>query len=60
MTTQRIKGEIAFSCDLCPDTFESGTRDWADAWRAAKEKGWQAIRTEKGFEHVCRSCGSEL
>jgi hypothetical protein len=63
MTTQRIKGEIVFSCDRCSETFEpprlgtgSAQRDWNDTWEDAKRAGWRALKNGKDWEHVCPDC----
>lgn len=63
MTTQTIKGQIAFSCDRCPETYEppklglgSEQREWTDVWEDAKAEGWRARKIGGEWQHHCPEC----
>jgi hypothetical protein len=61
------KGQIAFSCDRCPETYEpellgvgSVQREWVDVWQDAKAAGWRARTNPAGqWEHICPNCLSK-
>lgn len=63
MTTQEIKGQVAFSCDKCPETYEpprlgigSEKREWLEVWEDAKRAGWRARQNGSEWEHLCPGC----
>lgn len=63
MTTQTIKGQIAFSCDGCSDTYEpprlglgSEPREWSEVWEDAKRAGWRARQKDGDWVHLCPDC----
>ena len=58
MTTHTIKGMVAFSCDVCSETYEpANQRDFASAWAEARAIGWRSHKAEWGnFEHQCPAC----
>jgi len=61
MTMQRVKGFIAYSCDECPETVETGEEgDAREAWAEARGQGWVAFKDSKGnWVHHCPSCAEE-
>jgi hypothetical protein len=58
MTTHRIKGEIAFSCDHCTETVTpTHQENFTTAWAEAHAAGWRAVKKRWGvFEHHCPDC----
>lgn len=54
---ERIKGEIAFHCDLhgCHDGIETGEKDFAEAKATAQAEGWQFRRRDEAWKHFCCS-----
>lgn len=63
MTTQKIKDQITFSCDKCPEVYEparlglgSEPREWSEVWEDAKRAGWRALKNGSEWEHLCPSC----
>lgn len=53
----RQHGKLIFECDSCPETFEPETRDFDEAWSAAKAEGWTARKLGKDWLHGCPACG---
>lgn len=57
MTAHTIKGEIAFSCDECPETYTpDGIEEFGVAWDDARSLGWRAFKVGSTFEHLCPAC----
>lgn len=55
MTIERIKGAVAFTCDLqgCHEGLETGERDFADANAQAKAEGWVFAQRHGDWKHFC-------
>ncbi len=55
MTTERIKGEIAFHCDTrgCSEGIETGTKDFSEAKDTANEAGWLFRKRGDDWKHFC-------
>lgn len=54
-----VRGEIAFSCDGCPETLETGTLQARDAQRIRERSGWSAVMVRGEWQHLCEECGRE-
>lgn len=52
----RQHGKIIFECDCCPETFESETADFNEAWTAAKAEGWRSKKVAEEWLHSCGKC----
>lgn len=56
MSIDRIKGSVAFFCDLpgCEEGIETGERDFIEAKDHAKAEGWQfRKRDPEGWKQFC-------
>lgn len=62
MTVERIKGNVAFTCDLegCDEAIETGTGDFRTALDEATEDGWRFLTREGAFKHFCRVKHAEM
>lgn len=61
MSTFKVKGQLAFACDGCPETIEPESQSFSEGWAEAKEKGWVCFsKRGGGFEHYCPSCKEDL
>lgn len=49
----RQHNKIVFECDCCPETFESETEDFSEAWAAAKREGWRNKQVGGVWLHSC-------
>lgn len=58
MSVDRIKGKVAFLCDLrgCDNGLETDTGDFHEAAAEAKQEGWQFRNREGEWKHFC--CGN--
>lgn len=58
MTSHRIKGEFAWSCDGCTESITPTQQtDFGAAWEEARGLGWRAIKHGWGdYEHRCPEC----
>jgi hypothetical protein len=59
MTGHRIKNNVAFSCDDCPETYESDTDVLRDAWAEAQSAGWTSYQYKGSWFHRCEDCSSK-
>lgn len=55
MSTERIKGAVAFFCDTkgCDEGVETGERDFQHAHAAAKAEGWVFRNRDGEWKHYC-------
>lgn len=55
MTTERIKGKLAYTCDLrgCHEALETEETDFALARVEAKEAGWLTRKRDDGWKNFC-------
>jgi hypothetical protein len=55
MTTERIKGCIAFYCDLpgCTESVETGEREFNEASASVKADGWCFRKRGAVWKHFC-------
>lgn len=62
MTIDRIKGRIAYLCDLpgCHEGLETETRYFAEAREAAKEEGWVTRKRDDTWENYCCASHEEM
>lgn len=62
MTIERIKGCVAFHCDLkgCDDSIETATGDFSEARDEAKEAGWQFRKRDDVWKHFCSTGHEEM
>jgi hypothetical protein len=56
MSIERIYGEIAFICDECSDTMETGEADFTEALANAKMEGWVSMKVGGDWNHYCSGC----
>lgn len=49
----RIYGKFVFECEMCTETLETNTHDFAEAKRCMDEAGWRAEKIGKNWEHRC-------
>jgi hypothetical protein len=50
-------GGLAFYCDRCSESFDTGEKHWGMAWATVSEHGWRARKNDRGvWEHICASC----
>jgi hypothetical protein len=60
MTTERIKGSVAFSCDNCSETIQPECQDdFGSAWQEAFENGWRCFQAGDEWQHHCPACCEE-
>lgn len=59
MTTHRIRGRVAFSCDGCPETHESETDVFRDALEEARAAGFVVAEVRGEYHHYCAACAKE-
>lgn len=57
MSTDRIKGKIAFLCDGadCSEGLETDHAEFAEALEQAKEEGWLVRKRGETWMHFCSS-----
>lgn len=62
MTIDRIKGAIAFICDLedCGDGIETGCKDFMEAKQHAKDEDWQFRNRDGVWKHFCCRAHEEM
>lgn len=62
MTTDRIKGKVAFFCDLpgCREDLETESGDFMAAKDEAKEEGWQFRNRDGEWKHFCCATHEEM
>ncbi len=55
MSIDRIKGAVAFFCDLggCDNSIETGESQFGDAILAAKDEGWKIRNRDGIWKHFC-------
>lgn len=56
MSSERIKGEVVFTCDTCEETLETDVSDFDEANAARRSAGWGARLGAEGWEHICADC----
>lgn len=60
MTVSAVKGSTVFSCDTCPEAYESEDETgFHEVWAEAKKKGWRARKVMGNWEHQCPGCVSD-
>jgi hypothetical protein len=62
MTIDRIKGKVAFLCDLdgCGEGLETGEGEFARAMGAAREEGWLTRQRNGQWKHFCCANHEEM
>lgn len=56
----RQGGSVVFECDCCPETFDSETDDFSDAWCKARAEGWKSLKVADQWLHSCGSAKCKL
>lgn len=56
MSSERIGGTHSFSCDTCPEHFDTEQRDFTAALSDAKGEGWVAYPVSGEWCHACPGC----
>lgn len=56
MSAHRIKGEVSFSCDECPETLETEKTNFDAALRVLERAGWKLLRRNRQWENMCPAC----
>jgi hypothetical protein len=56
MTTHVVKGQVVFSCDDCPETYEPDEGDFGTAWALARGLGWRTRQRDGKWQHSCPDC----
>lgn len=52
----RQHGKIAFECDGCDETIETGETEWADAIARFRREGWRSEKIGDEWVHLCPTC----
>lgn len=62
MTIERIKGCVAYSCDLpgCHEGLETDRRDFGEARDLAKEEGWVTRPRDDIWKNYCCKAHEEM
>jgi hypothetical protein len=60
MGIHRIKGEVAFSCDECPMTIETGKPGFHQAVEYIRDQGWATAFWEGEYQHHCPECAKKM
>lgn len=62
MTTDRIKGHVAFFCDTkgCEEGLETETGDFFKAREEAREADWQFRNRDGEWRHFCCRAHEEM
>lgn len=58
MSTDRIHGEVVFTCDSCPEDLSSTETNFEQALVILREAGWALRRQHGEWTHECPDCAS--
>lgn len=55
MTTDRVKGKVAYTCDLngCLEGYETSHGSFKEAAEEAKSEGWAFAKRDDEWKHFC-------
>ena len=59
MIERNTVGEFVAECDHCPEILETDERDFHNAVREMKNKGWVIKKIGNNFDHTCPSCAED-
>jgi len=62
MTGERIKGKVAFHCDLkgCNEGIETDSGDFTTALNEARAEGWLTRKRDDVWKHFCCQTHEEM